>query len=165
MLQHPLEELHPVAPQPGGGLPAPCDWAMESVMWTSTEVPLALTVNQVRRKKLFLKSKKARKSQFRLLARRPNSQLRHAASGWRVQSHSEPIILRFMWETAALAGGAHMHGVAVGRPQCPRRPAGDHCHARRPADAGHAVAAARLCARLCRQVTFYSFQMLPCELV
>ena len=46
MLQHPLEELQPVATQPGGGL-APGDWMLETVLWTSTELPLAVTVNQV----------------------------------------------------------------------------------------------------------------------
>ena len=46
VLQHPLEELQPVAAQLGGGLP-PGDWSLETVLWTSTELPLALTVNQV----------------------------------------------------------------------------------------------------------------------
>lgn len=46
VLQHPLEELQPVAAQLGGGLP-PGGWSLEAVLWTSTELPLAVTVNQV----------------------------------------------------------------------------------------------------------------------
>ena len=46
VLLHPLEELRPVAAQLGGGLP-PGDWSLETVLWTSVELPLVLTVNQV----------------------------------------------------------------------------------------------------------------------
>lgn len=46
MLQHPLEELQPVAAHLGGGLP-PGDWAPEAVLWTSIELLLAITVDQV----------------------------------------------------------------------------------------------------------------------
>jgi hypothetical protein len=46
VLQHPLEELQPLAAHLGGGLP-PGDWSSETVLWSSIELPLALTVNQV----------------------------------------------------------------------------------------------------------------------
>jgi hypothetical protein len=46
VLQHPLEELQPVATQLGGGLP-PGDWSLESVLWSSIELPLVVTVSQV----------------------------------------------------------------------------------------------------------------------
>lgn len=45
-LQHPLEQLLPVVAQPGGGVFAAGSWSLETLVWTSCEVPLALTVNQ-----------------------------------------------------------------------------------------------------------------------